>query len=88
LVGEHDRTGYFYEMVAPPSLWTSIWDAVIERFDRLYVNGSLGDPFTNWLVGNRQVVWRHQNKAMWLPVSERVNNNHISAWHIPYFDWI
>lgn len=88
LVGEHEGTGYFYEMVAPPSLWSVIWSALIQRFDRLYVNGHSADPFTQWLAEHRFVIWQPQSKTMWLRLSDRLENSLLRAWHVPYFDWM
>jgi len=88
LVGEQDGIGYFYEMIAPPSLWGIIWTAVTERFGRLFVNGRSDDPFAKWLADNRFVVWQPQNRTMWLGVSSRIEGNFFNAWHIPYFDRI
>ena len=88
LVGEQNGTGYFYEMVAPPSLWGIIWSYVTERFGRLFVNGHSDDPFAQWLAEEKLVAWRPQNKTMWLRISGRIDDFLIGAWHIPYFDWI
>jgi GNAT superfamily N-acetyltransferase len=88
LVGEQDGIGYFYEMIAPPSLWGIIWTAVTERFGRLFVNGHSDDPFAQWLTESRLVLWRPQNKTMWFRVSGRIEGLCLDAWHIPYFDWI
>jgi GNAT superfamily N-acetyltransferase len=88
LVGEQDSIGYFYEMVAPPILWDLIWSAVTERFGRLFINGHSSDPFSRWLAQKGFVAWRHQNKTMWLRVSQRMENELVDTWHIPYFDWI
>ena len=88
LVGEKDHTGYFYEMVAPPDLWHRIWSAVTKHFGNIFVNGCKGDPFTQWLVENRFVIWQPQNKTMWLRLSDRIEDISINDWHIPYFDWI
>lgn len=88
LVGDWDNTGYFYEMTAPPCLWGAIWSAVTGRFDRLLVNGHSGDSFSQWLTEKKHIVWRPQNKAMWLRLSRRIENAPLNTWHIPYFDWI
>ena len=88
LVGEQDGIGYFYEMTAPSSLWSMIWYAVTERFGQLFVNGSSGDPFAQWLSDEKLVLWQPHNKAMWFDVSGRIEGFSIKAWHIPYFDWI
>lgn len=88
LVGEQDEIGYLYEMIAPPSLWSTLWSAVAERFPRVFVNGQSGDPFAGWLAEKQFVVWRPQLKAMWLRVSSRVEERCIRNWHIPYYDWI
>ncbi len=88
LVGEQDGTGYFYEMVAPPILWGSLWSAVRQHFDRLFVNGHSGDGFAEWLAKNRFVAWRPQKRSMWLRISGRSEGQCFDAWHIPYFDRI
>jgi len=88
LVGEQDGIGYFYEMVAPPSLWATIWIAVTKRFGQLLVNGQAGAPFAQWLAENGLVVWQPQNKAMWLRISARMGSPFLNGWHVPYFDWI
>lgn len=88
LVGELNGTGYLYEMVAPPACWDTIWTAVAGRFERLFVNGRLGDTFTRWLSDRNYVSWQPQNKTMWLRVSGRVEGSLLNRWHIPYFDWI
>ncbi len=88
LVGEQDGTGYLYEMVAPPACWDTIWTAVAGRFERLFVNGRLGDTFTRWLSDRDCVSWQPQNKTMWLRVSGCVEGSLLNRWHIPYFDWI
>lgn len=88
LVGEQPGIGYFYEMVAPPSLWGAIWTAVTKRFGQLFVNGQSGDAFAQWLAQNGLVVWQPQNKTLWLRVSRRMEEDSLKAWHIPYFDWI
>jgi hypothetical protein len=88
LVGDVNGTGYFYEMAAPKVLWEVIWTAVAGHFDRLVVNGHLGDPFAQWLADGGQVEWQPQNKTMWLRVSRRSETVSTATWHIPYFDWI
>ncbi|HEY3413513.1 MAG TPA: GNAT family N-acetyltransferase [Armatimonadota bacterium] len=88
LVGEEDGVGYLYEMVAPPALWDRIWGAVGERFARVYVNGQVDDPFSEWLAERDFVVWEPQHKTMWLSVNGSIGESDFDAWHIPYFDWI
>ena len=88
LVGEEGGIAYFYEMIAPPCLWGTIWSGVTERFSRVFVNGHSDDPFAQWLAENRLVGWRPQHKTMWLRVSGRIEERSIRAWHIPYYDWI
>ena len=88
LVGEQDGVGYFYEMIAGPSLWNAIWAAVTERFTRTLANGYSGDPFADWIAENRLVAWRPQHKTMWLRISGRIKDHSIDAWNIPYYDWI
>jgi hypothetical protein len=88
LVGEQGSTGYLYEMVASPVLWAPIWTSVVGHFVRLFVNGYLGDPFSQWLGEKGYVVWHPQNKTMWFNVSARINNSTLNNWHISYFDWI
>lgn len=88
LVGEQDGIGYLYELIGPPSVWNILWSAVAARFDSLFVNGHSDDPFSLWLAENKLVVWRPQEKAMWLRVSACLEESSINTWHIPYFDWI
>jgi predicted N-acetyltransferase YhbS len=88
LVGERDRTGYLYEMVAPPSLWDAIWTGVAQRYNRLFVNGNSDEAFSQWLAGKRLVTWEPQNKAMWYRFSIRADALASRAFHISYFDWI
>jgi predicted N-acetyltransferase YhbS len=86
LVGEEDGTGYLYEAAAESTLWEALWSAIAERFDRLYVNGRLGDGFSSWLAENKYVDFQPQNKTMWLRVSDRSANARLDTWHIPFFD--
>jgi Acetyltransferase (GNAT) domain len=88
LIGEKDGVGYLYELVAPRALWEPLWSAASAYFTRLFVNGQAGDSCAQWLAENRVVEWGAQNKAMWLRVSEQLDERTIGTWHIPYFDWI
>jgi predicted N-acetyltransferase YhbS len=88
LTGEQDGIGYLYELIAPPSLWDPLRSAAAGYFKRLFVNGRAGDSFAQWLAKNKLVKWHPQNKAMWLRVSERLDERKIGTWHIPYYDWI
>jgi predicted N-acetyltransferase YhbS len=88
LIGEKDGIGYLYELVAPRALWEPLWSAATGHFKRLFVNGQAGDSCAQWLAENRLVEWEPQNKAMWLRVSEQLDERTIGSWHIPYFDWI
>lgn len=88
LVGAHGKTGYVYEVVAPQSLWETIWTAINESFNYLFVNGHYGDTFSHWLTQQGFVKWEQQNKTMWLFLSQRMNKRFLDSWHIPYFDWV
>jgi predicted N-acetyltransferase YhbS len=88
LVGEDNGVGYCFEVVAVPRLWDTIWAAITTRFDRMFVNGYLGDPFTEWLGENGLVRWRRQDKAMWFREADHSEGGVGNLWHIPYFDWI
>jgi len=88
LVGEEDKTGYFYEMIAPPILWDIIWTAVTGHFEIVFLNGRSGDPFAKWLSDQNYVSWQPQRKAMWFSASCTVPTDLFGTWHIPFFDWI
>lgn len=88
LVGEGGGIAYMYEMVAPPSLWGTIWSAVTERFVQIFVNGHSQDPFSQWLGENGLVIWQPQQKTMWMRLSDQVEESSINVWQIPYFDRI
>jgi len=88
LLGGAGKTGFLYEVTGEIKCYGDLWSDICRRQQKLFVNESLNNPFTQWLNQNTAIQWEEKSLAMWLALSERVNVNLLGKWHIPYFDRI
>lgn len=86
VVGEHEHTGYVYDLGADAPGMPRLWDKLSRRFRELYVNVEQDCAAQRWLRQHTALEWTRQSLAMWKPL--RTQAASVERWYIPFLDRI
>ncbi len=88
LVGRLNDTGYVYEVVGETEALPSIWAAIGDAYQTVYVNDCAGSPSARWLDTQELVCFTPKNLAMWRIISSRIAMEQIQDLYVPFLDRI
>lgn len=86
LCGEHERTGYVYDLAGSDADMPRLWAKLVGSFDDLYINVERDSPAHCWLQKHALLEWKEQSLTMWKPL--RSDPVPFPQWYIPFMDRI